>query len=92
MRINKFIAASSALSRRAADQAVADGRVLINGGVATQGSDVLDSDHVTLDGRAITRVAELTTIILNKPIGYVCSSVGRAAILSMSYFLRNISI
>jgi 23S rRNA pseudouridine2605 synthase len=79
MRINKFIAASSALSRRAADQAVADGRVLINGGVATQGSDVLDSDHVTLDGRAITRVAELTTIILNKPIGYVCSKRGQGS-------------
>jgi 23S rRNA pseudouridine2605 synthase len=79
MRINKFVAASSPLSRRAADLAVNDGRVLINGGVATAGSDATENDHVTLDGRAITPAVNTATIILHKPIGYVCSKRGQGS-------------
>jgi 23S rRNA pseudouridine2605 synthase len=79
MRINKFVAASSPLSRRAADQAVLDGRVLINGAVATAGSSATEADHVTLDGRAITPAVKLVTILLHKPIGYVCSTRGQGS-------------
>jgi 23S rRNA pseudouridine2605 synthase len=79
MRINKFVAASSLLSRRAADQAVLDGRVLINGAVATAGSTAEESDHVTLDGRAITPSVKTTTLLLNKPIGFVCSRRGQGS-------------
>ncbi len=48
IRINKVF--TSAYSRRAADQLVADGRVLLNGAVAVAGDRVLPGDEVALDG------------------------------------------
>ena len=50
MRINKYIAQASDLSRRAADTAVSEGRAQINGRTADAGSQVGDQDLVTLDG------------------------------------------
>jgi pseudouridine synthase len=79
MRINKYIAAASELSRRAADAAISDGRVLINGGVATSGSQVGDQDLVTLDARPLFVDRQLTTIIFNKPVGYVVSRDGQGS-------------
>ena len=79
MRLNKYIAAGSDLSRRAADEAIAAGRVTVNGRVAEQGHDVSESDTVTLDGRAITPVIDTVTIMLNKPRGYVVSRDGQGS-------------
>ena len=79
MRLNKFLAAGSDLSRRAADTAVASGRVMVNGRTAEQGMDVLVTDKVTLDGQPIKAVVENVTIILNKPRGYVISRNGQGS-------------
>lgn len=79
MRINKFVALASGLSRRAADQAVQDGRVSINGQSAQLGSEVKITDHVTLDGQLITAPAETTTVLLNKPVGFVVSRNGQGS-------------
>lgn len=79
MRINKYIAQATGLSRRAADSAVASQRVLVNGEVATAGYDVQPKDDVTLDKRAITPVVNTLTILLNKPVGYVCSRAGQGS-------------
>ncbi|MCW1908115.1 MAG: rRNA pseudouridine synthase [Candidatus Saccharibacteria bacterium] len=79
MRINQFIARSTALSRRKADEAVTQGRVEINGQPATAGSQVEASDIVTLDGRAITPAVKTVTVLLNKPVGYVCSHEGQGS-------------
>ena len=54
MRINKFVAAGTDLSRRGADEAIAAGRVSVNGQPATAGQDVGPTDVVALDNRAIT--------------------------------------
>jgi 23S rRNA pseudouridine2605 synthase len=79
MRINKFVARATGLSRRAADQAVAAGRVAVNGQTAGTGADVSGSDRITLDGKTLTAPAETTTIMLNKPAGYVCSRRGQGS-------------
>jgi 23S rRNA pseudouridine2605 synthase len=79
MRINKFIAQGTGLSRRAADRAVEEGRVTINGQPASLGDGVNDSDKVTLDGRSITPSVNTITIMLNKPAGYVCSRDGQGS-------------
>lgn len=79
MRINKYIAANSGLSRRAADTAVANGRVYINGTRAELGSTVHDGDTVTLDGQALEAVTQMQTIMLHKPVGYVCSRAGQGS-------------
>jgi 23S rRNA pseudouridine2605 synthase len=79
MRINKFVASSSDLSRRAADAAIASGRVLVNSKLPEQGQDVTPHDTVTLDGRAITPSVNTITIMLNKPPAYVVSRDGQGA-------------
>lgn len=77
MRINKYIAAATGLSRRAADEAIAAGRVTINGQQPTAGQAVSGKDTVMLDGQLITPPVNATTIMLNKPVGYVCSRNGQ---------------
>lgn len=79
MRINQFLARHTHLSRRAADSAVSEGRVEINGTLAKLGDTVIDSDLVTLDSRAITTGVKTRTLILNKPVGYVCSRAGQGS-------------
>ncbi|HSW85052.1 MAG TPA: pseudouridine synthase [Candidatus Saccharimonadales bacterium] len=77
MRINLYIAKSSQLSRRSADQAIASSRVRINGIIAKIGDSVDSKDLVTLDNQSIKLPNTNTTIILNKPVGYVCSRSGQ---------------
>lgn len=79
MRINKFIAASTSLSRRAADAAIQAGRVTIDGGEATVTSIVGPSSTVRLDGRLLTGPNQQQTILLHKPRGYVVSRDGQGS-------------
>jgi 23S rRNA pseudouridine2605 synthase len=76
MRLNRYIAQATGLSRRAADTAIAEGRVLVNGAVPSAGLSVSDDDTVELDNKTV-RTAIMTTIILNKPVGYVVSRNGQ---------------
>lgn len=77
MRINKFIAQATGLSRRAADAAIAEGRVQLNGQPVEQGQAVTEYDVVALDGKQLSLAADHTIIMLNKPPGYVCSREGQ---------------
>lgn len=79
MRLNKFIAHATGMARREADEAISNGRISINGKVANIGQDVdKQSDIVKLDGKQIILPATTTVIMLNKPIGYVCSRNAQA--------------
>jgi 23S rRNA pseudouridine2605 synthase len=78
MRINKFVAQASGISRRAADQAIKDGRVSLNGHPASLGDAVSEADQVMLDGQPLQQ-SQLMTLMLNKPAGYVCSRLGQGA-------------
>jgi 23S rRNA pseudouridine2605 synthase len=79
MRINKYVAACTGLSRRAADAAIEAGRVLVNGQKPGPGDDVADADTVTLDRLAITPAVKTITIMMNKPVGYVVSRNGQGS-------------
>jgi len=79
MRINKYVASATGLSRRAADRAILAGRVQINSIRAELGSIVSDADSVTLDGTQINLPSEATTILLHKPVGYVSSRKGQGS-------------
>src|SRR4026209_1026220 len=78
MRINKFIAAGTGMSRRAADQAIAEGRVRVNNQPPLVGQAVLPDDVVTLHGKPVGTAAT-QTIMLNKPAGYVVSRKGQGS-------------
>src|SRR5579871_5689398 len=80
MRLNKFIAGATGMGRRAADQAIAAGRVQVNGHTASLGQEVDTSDQIKLDHQPVTVGDQRsTTILLNKPIGYVVSRNGQGS-------------
>lgn len=79
MRLNKFIAHATGMARREADEAISNRRISVNGKVANIGQDVDgQSDIIKLDDKQITLPATTTVIMLNKPIGYVCSRNAQA--------------
>ncbi len=72
MRVQRALALAGVASRRAAERMVEEGRVTINGVVATIGQDVSDADALAVDGAAV--VAEETrTYLLNKRVGTVAT-------------------
>jgi 23S rRNA pseudouridine2605 synthase len=78
MRINRFVAQASGLSRRAADLAVSQGRVVVNGQPAAAGVQIAEGDAVALDGQPL-QLPATQTIMLNKPAGYVVSRQGQGS-------------
>ena len=69
VRINKFLASCGAASRREADKIVSEGRVTINGEIATTGSKVSDGDIVTLNGKVIKPNEDKVVLAYYKPVG-----------------------
>lgn len=73
-RLNKHLALSLGISRREADNLIAQGRVTLGGQVAPLGARYHPEDSLAIDGKPITLTATpLVYLALNKPIGYVCS-------------------
>jgi 23S rRNA pseudouridine2605 synthase len=79
MRLNKYVAQASKLSRRGADDAITFGEVLVNGEKPNLGHNVVEGDIVELKGEVIRPVEEMTTILLNKPAGLICSKDGQGS-------------
>ncbi|WCH47730.1 23S rRNA pseudouridine(2604) synthase RluF [Lysinibacillus sp. OF-1] len=69
MRINKYLSETGIISRRGADKWVAEGKVTINGQLATVGSQVETGDIVCVDGKEVKKEQQLIYIALNKPVG-----------------------
>lgn len=78
MRINRYIASSTGLSRRAADKAIEEGQITVNGTRAVPGQLVTTHDQVRLDGTLLHSVA-IQTVLMNKPAGYVTSRTGQGS-------------
>ena len=79
MRLNKFIAHATGVSRREADELIRTGNVVVNGKAADLGCDVdPNDDTVTVNNQLVKLPTEHTTIMLNKPVGYVCSRNAQA--------------
>lgn len=78
MRINKFVARGTGLSRRAVDKAILEQRVTINGVLPKIGQEVTANDTVFLDKRPVTLEA-IQTVAFNKPVGYVTSRNGQGS-------------
>jgi 23S rRNA pseudouridine2605 synthase len=67
-RIQKVLAEAGVASRRAVEKLIAEGRVKVNGEVATPGQKVRLEDRVQVDGRGVrlAKVAEVTRVLLYK--------------------------
>ena len=71
-RLQKIIAASGLMSRRAAEELLRAGKVRVNGEIAVLGQKA-DSvrDRISVNGKALAPTEEKVYIMLNKPRGYV---------------------
>jgi 23S rRNA pseudouridine2605 synthase len=73
IRLQKLLSMAGVASRRAAEQLILEGRVVVNGEVVmtlgTRGDPV--QDDIRVDGRRIRFDVRQRYIVLNKPTGYV---------------------
>lgn len=77
VRINKYLAMCGIASRRAADQMVLEGRVIVNGRVANEPGLKVDPkrDEVVVDGRELAKPeARKVYILFNKPRNVITTS------------------
>ena len=71
-RLQKIISASGLMSRRAAEELIAAGKVSVNGVTAALGDKAeAGVDQILVDGKALPSAGEKLYIMLNKPRGYV---------------------
>ena len=71
IRLNKYISNSGVCSRRDADKLISEGRVTVNGEVATElGFKVSPDDDVRYDGQRLNPERKVY-LLLNKPRGFV---------------------
>ena len=74
MRINKYLSTCGLCSRREADRLLAAGRVSINGEPAATGAQVEEGMEVCVDGVPVRPLKEHSYVLLNKPVGVVCTA------------------
>lgn len=73
-KLQKVLATSGLGSRRVMETWIADGRVLVNGLVATIGDRVGPEDKLTVDGKAVRQAGlKHRHLLYNKPTGEICS-------------------
>lgn len=94
-RAQKIIAQSGLMSRRAAEVAIAAGRVALNGLVFTEMGTLIDaaSDVLTVDGKQIKTIEIKRTFIFYKPRGVMTTKTdpeGRPTV--MDYFKDDLAL
>ncbi|MDR2589591.1 MAG: rRNA pseudouridine synthase [Oscillospiraceae bacterium] len=86
-RLQKILSASGVSTRREAERIITQGRVSVNGEIATlgQSADIL-TDVITVDGVRIAQDNSFVYIMLNKPRGYlttVSDDRGRKTVMEL---------
>ena len=87
LRLQKVLAAAGYGSRRACEELIDEGRVLVNGEVARLGRRVdPEVDNITIDGAPVAARSGLVHYLLNKPAGVVTTASdpqGRPTVVEM---------
>lgn len=73
MRLNAALASRLGISRRLADKYIYDGLVVVNGAIGSIGQQINEDDDLSLNGKPVPKSKPFITILLNKPVGLVCS-------------------
>ncbi|MCI9527285.1 MAG: pseudouridine synthase [Lachnospiraceae bacterium] len=77
VRINKYLSAAGVCSRREADRQIEAGNVTINGRTAMMGDRVSAGDVVMYGREKVSKEEEQILIVVNKPVGIVCTAEKR---------------
>lgn len=76
IRLNKYLAQQAGVSRRHADRLIEDGEVAVNDRRAQLGQMIDPTkDNVVLSGKPIKASSDLEYYLVNKPLGYVSTTV-----------------
>lgn len=73
LRLNKFLAERLGISRREADDLIVDGKVLVDEKPAELGMRISEESRVRLGDEEVGFSHDYIYIMMNKPVGYVCS-------------------
>jgi len=73
MRINKLLSNSGFCSRRETNRLIAENRIIVNGRLCEPGQWVKEEDIILIDNKPIP-VKDKIYIILNKPVGIICTA------------------
>ncbi len=75
-RLSKVLAASGVASRRKCEELIIAGKVVVNGHMVCVPQTIVDAyaDCIAVSGRKIQLEERKFYYILNKPVGYVCTS------------------
>ena len=73
IRLNKFLAERLGVSRREADEAIATGKIAVDGKPAILGARIDKTNKVCYNGKIIPFATEYLYLAFHKPVGYVCS-------------------
>lgn len=84
VRLNKFLAECGICSRREADKMIEDGRVRVNGEIASNGIKVTTNDQIELDGKKIGKKDEKVVLAYFKPKGVTCTEKDEHAEVKIS--------
>ena len=88
IRLNKYIAMCGVSSRRDADKLIEQGKVKVNGEVATQGTKVFEGDSVKVGSKLIKPSEETVVLAFYKPVGVTCTERDAHAELTISDVLK----
>lgn len=76
-KLQKVLARAGLASRREIERWIVDGRISVNGKVATLGLRVGDQDKLQLDGKPLSakrlRASGTRVLVYNKPVGEICT-------------------
>ena len=87
MRLQKYLAEAGVASRRKCEELILEGRVEVNGSVASIGASVEEGDSVLLDGKPVKNVERKVVYAFYKPKNVICtSSEGEDRVKVLDYF------
>ena len=90
-RLQKILAEIGITSRRKAEEMIIEGRVTVNGQVATIGmKEDLNRDHIKLNGKLLIRPEPKVYLLLNKPAGVVTSLSDTEGRPTIKVFLKGV--
>lgn len=79
IRLNKYIAECGVCSRRDADRLIDEGRVKVNGMVASQGMKIDQNDEILVNDKPITGKNKKVVLAYYKPVGVTCTEKDKFA-------------